>query len=94
MKECTLNGSVSPAILYFPYILLLMAFSLFVLEKFFKKSFKNSKKLENLYLIYMSMKSETDHKEERKDNEQQRNLLELKESLRSSGTFFTSYVFK
>ena len=93
MKECTLNGSVSPAMLYFPYVLLLMAFSLFVLEKFFKKSFKNSKKLENLYVIYMSMKSERDHREERKDNAHQRNLLEIKESLKSS-TFFTSYVFK
>ena len=94
MKECTLNGSVSPAILYFPYILLFIAFSLFVLEKFFKKSFKNSKKLENLYVIYMSMKSERDHREERKDNAHQRNLLEIKESLKSSGAFFTSYVLK
>ena len=71
-----------------------MAFSLFVLEKFFKKSLKNIKKLENLYLIYMSMKSEADHSEGRKDNANLRKLIEIKESLKSSSTFFTSYVFK
>ena len=94
MKECTLNGSVSPFLLYFPYILLLMAFSLFVVEHFFKKSFNNSRKLESLYMVYMNMKSHTEHKEERNGNEIQRQLIEVKENLKNSRTFFRSYIFK
>eukprot|EP00092_Neocalanus_flemingeri_P029787 GFUD01032340.1.p1 GENE.GFUD01032340.1~~GFUD01032340.1.p1 ORF type:complete len:421 (-),score=105.96 GFUD01032340.1:18-1202(-) len=93
-KECTLNGSVSPFMLYFPYILLLMAFTLFILEKFFKKSFKNSSKLENLYTIYMNIKSQTDPREEGHGNDIQRKLIEATENLKNSGTFFRSYVFK
>ena len=94
MKECTLNGSVSPFMLYFPYILLMMALSLFLVEKFFKKSFENSKKLEDLYLVYLNMKSQSHQSEEKDVSEASRNLIEVKESLKSSGMFFKSYIFK
>ena len=94
MKECTLNGSVSESLLYFPYLLLLMAFSLFVIEHFFKKFFKNSKKVENLYLIYSHLKNQYDSKAERNKDDKHENLLEVKENVKKSGLFFYSYVFK
>ena len=93
MKECTLNGSVSPFMLYFPYILLFMAFSLFLVENFFKKSFKNSKKLEDLFLVYMNIKNQKTY-EEQGFIETQRHLIEVKERITKCSMFFKSYLFK
>ena len=80
--------------IYFPYILLLMAFSLFIIEKFFKKSFKNNRKFEGLYQIYMQRKGQTVSKEAGNGNDFQRKLIEVKGNLKNTGTFFRSYIFK
>ena len=92
MKECTLNGSVSRFMLYFPYILLFMAFSIYFIEHIFKKMFKNSQKLENLHMVFKSIKSQDEASEDKCMSRGK--LFEVKENLRTSNTFFASYIFK
>lgn len=50
-KFCTMNGSVDPFMLYFPYFLLLIALSLVFIERVFSKAFHAGTKLEKFYSL-------------------------------------------
>ena len=50
-KYCTMNGSVNPFMLYFPYFLLLIAMVLFTIERVFQKAFKAGSHLGRFYIL-------------------------------------------
>jgi len=50
-KFCTMNGSVNPFMLYFPYFLLLTALALVFIERVFTKAFHAGTKLEKFYSL-------------------------------------------
>ena len=50
-KFCTMNGSVNPFMLYFPYFLLLTATVLFMTERIFQKAFKSRVYLNKFYAL-------------------------------------------
>jgi len=52
-KLCTFNGSVDYFMLYFPYILLLIALTVVLIEKIFIALFKANKKLEKFYQLLL-----------------------------------------
>ena len=50
-KFCTMNGSVHPFMLYFPYFLLIIALSLVFIERVFSRAFHAGTKLEKFYSL-------------------------------------------
>lgn len=50
-KFCTMNGSVDPFMLYFPYFLLIIALSLVFIERVFSRAFHAGTKLEKFYSL-------------------------------------------
>jgi len=50
-KFCTMNGSLNPFLLYFPYFLLLIALSLVFIERVFSRAFHAGTKLEKFYSL-------------------------------------------
>ena len=55
-KFCTYKGSVDPFLLFFPYFLLLIALTLFALERIFLKTFQAGNKLEKFYNLLVKEK--------------------------------------
>ena len=90
-KACLFNGSVSPFMLYLPYILLIMALILFATERIFSRAFKAGLKLEKLYklLVHRNVIEDID-----KDETDGKEVTEAKESFRGSKSYFISFVIK
>ena len=94
-KYCTYNGSVHDFLLYFPYFILLIALTLFTLEKVFQRGFKSSEKSNKLYNLVkrqMILDDETDGPSDVVDSRFE--AIELSYSLKKSRSYFYSYLFR
>ena len=90
-KACLFNGSVSPFLLYLPYIVLIMALVLYAIERVFSKAFKAGLKLEKLYKLLLHrevldevLEDETDGKE----------ITEAKETFKGSKSYYMRFLIK
>jgi len=97
-KYCTLNGTVKHFMLYFPYLLLIVALVLVLIERFFLRIFKAGLKMERFYKLLLRenilVKDEdgkiTDVAEDFTDGG--REAIEVRQSFRRSSTYFMSYL--
>lgn len=99
-KFCTMNGAVDPFMLYFPYFLLLIALSLFFIERVFYKIFEAGDKLEKFYKLLMK-ENVLDPKTvpeggacQINTSEGGREAIEIRQSFKNSNSFFTSYLLR
>ena len=97
-KFCTMNGSVNPFLLYFPYFLLLIAMTLFMVEKVFQKAFKAGVHLEKLYSLMIkesifdvNINAEIPATE---DISGGREAAELRLHFQGSRSYFVSYLLR
>jgi len=94
-KYCTYNGSVKAFLLYFPYFILLIALTLFVVEKIFQRGFKSSEKINKLYQLVekqMVLDEDTDGPTDVIDARFE--AIELSYSLKKSRNYFYCYLFR
>ena len=92
-KFCTYNGTVHPFLLHFPYFILLIALTLYTLEKLFQRGFKSSKKINKLYRLVkrqMSLDDDTEGPVAVVDSRFE--ALELSYSLAKGRSYFYSYL--
>ena len=92
-KFCTYNGTVHPFLLHFPYFILLIALTLYTLEKLFQRGFKSSKKINKLYRLVkrqMSLDDDTEGPVAVLDSRFE--ALELSYSLAKGRSYFYSYL--
>ena len=98
-KFCTMNGSVNNIMLYFPYILLIMAMLLVFIERLFLKVFKAGSKLDKFYSLLVrehlleGKTSEGDVTVDTVDGNQ-RDAVEVRQSFKGSYSYFLSYVLR
>jgi len=97
-KYCTYNGSVDGFLLYFPYIVLMIALLLFALEKLFQKVFNAGDKLEKFYSLLVKEKVFKDKEDEEASNvgcdatDGGVEAVELRYSFKHSASYFWSYL--
>ena len=98
-KFCTMNGAVDPFMLYFPYFLLLIALSLFFIERVFSKAFEAGDKLEKFYNLLLK-ENVLDEKVTPEGGACQlisdggREAIEIRQSFQNSNNFFISYLVR
>lgn len=86
-EYCTYSGAVDAFLLYFPYFILLIALTLFTLEKVFQRGFKSSEKINKLYqLVEKQMPADV--------IDARFQAIELSYSLSKSRSYFYSYLFR
>ena len=90
-KACLFNGSVSPFMLYLPYILLIMALVLFAIERVFSKAFKAGLKLEKLYKLMIHRQVLEEVNEDETDGKE---ITEAKETFKGSRTYYIRFLIK
>ena len=90
-KACLFNGSVSPFMLYLPYILLIMALILFATERVFSKAFKAGLKLEKLYKLMIHRHVLDESNEDETDGKE---ITEVKETFKGSRSYFMRFLIK
>jgi len=102
-KYCTMNGSVEPFMLYFPYFLLLIAMALVMIERVFLKAFKAGSKLEKFYSLLvrenvLESKVETEGigivTPAHDVVDGGREAIELRQSFRGTRSYFCSYLLR
>ena len=100
-KFCTMNGSVQPFMLYFPYFLLLIAMALFMIEKVFLKAFEAGSKLEKFYNLLvrenvLDVKKTTEcvFTSAHDVIDGGREAIELRQSFRGTKSYFFSYLLR
>eukprot|EP00092_Neocalanus_flemingeri_P024779 GFUD01026868.1.p1 GENE.GFUD01026868.1~~GFUD01026868.1.p1 ORF type:complete len:507 (+),score=114.41 GFUD01026868.1:221-1741(+) len=102
-KFCTMNGSVEPFMLYFPYFLLLIAMALVMIERVFERAFKAGSKLEKFYSLLvreniLGSELNTDTKglciRPCDVVDGGREAIELRQSFRGKRTYFLSYLLR
>jgi len=99
-KYCTLNGTVKHFMLYFPYLLLIVALVLVLIERFFLRMFKAGLKMERFYKLLVRenilVKDDggniTEVAEDFTDGG--REAIEVRQSFRKSSTYFMSYLIR
>ena len=92
-KFCTYNGTVHPFLLHFPYFILLIALTLYTLEKLFQRGFKSSKKINKLYrLVKRQMSLDDDTEGPAAVLDSRFEALELSYSLAKGRSYFYSYL--
>ena len=92
-KYCTYNGTVHDFLLYFPYFILLIALTIFILEKVFQRGFKSGEKINKLYVLVkrqMLLDDDTGGPVDVADSRFE--ALELSYSLKKSRSYFYSYL--
>jgi len=98
-KFCTMNGDVDPFMLYFPYFLLIIALSLFFIERVFTKIFEAGDKLEQFYNLLLK-ENVLDNKPIPEGGACQlvadggREAIEIRQSFKHSNNFFISYLVR
>jgi len=98
-KFCTMNGAVDPFMLYFPYFLLIIALSLFFIERVFSKIFESGNKLEKFYNLLLK-ENVLDAKVAKDGGACQltlhggREAIEIRQSFKNSNNFFISYLVR
>eukprot|EP00092_Neocalanus_flemingeri_P026006 GFUD01028186.1.p1 GENE.GFUD01028186.1~~GFUD01028186.1.p1 ORF type:complete len:488 (+),score=99.87 GFUD01028186.1:471-1934(+) len=98
-KFCTMSGAVDPFMLYFPYFLLIIAMSLFFIERVFSKIFEAGDKLEKFYNLLLK-ENVLDAKVAPEGGACQlsydggREALEIRQSFKNSNNFFISYLVR
>lgn len=93
-KFCTFNGSVDSFLLYFPYILLLIALVLVLIEKIFLALFKTNQKLEKFYKLLVQQNIVEQGSGGRGEAET-RLALQVEESFHNSEeNYFASYLIR
>ena len=90
-KACLFNGSVSPFMLYLPYIVLIMALVLYAIERVFSKSFKAGLKLERLYKLLLHRQVLDEILEDETDG---REITEAKETFKGSKSYYIRFLIK
>jgi len=91
---CTFNGSVEPLLLYFPYILLIIAFIMVVIEKIFMFLFRSNKKLEKLYKLLLDQNILSGENIKHNDNKNKQ-VIEIEETYKNSeDNYFNSYLIR
>jgi len=103
-KFCTMNGSIDPFMLYFPYFLLLIALALVFIERVFTKAFHAGTKLEKFYSllerenILGSVKPTVIESGaavcQTSNADGGREAIELKLSFNHSNNYFASYLIR
>ena len=95
VKEfCTFNGSVDPFILYFPYIFLLIALIMVLMEKIFILVFKSHHKLDRFYKLLLDQ-NVISTGEVKYTSNRAREVIEIEESFKSyENNYFTSYLIR
>jgi len=100
-KYCTMNGSVEPFMLYFPYFLLLIAMALFMIERVFLKAFKAGTKLEKFYSLLvrenvLDVKADAEGVCTPSHDviDGGREAIELRQSFRGTRSYFFSYLLR
>lgn len=93
-KFCTFNGSVDSFLLYFPYILLLIALALVLIEKIFLALFKANQKLDKFYKL-LAQQNIVEQGNGGGVEPQTRLAVEVEESFHSSeDKYFASYLIR
>ena len=90
-KACLFNGSVSPFMLYLPYILLIMALIIFATERVFSKAFKAGLKLEKLYTLLIHRQVLAEVPEDQTDGKE---INVAKESFKGSKSYYIRFLIK
>ena len=90
-KACLFNGSVSSFVLYFPYILLIMALILFAIERIFSKAFKAGLKLEKLYKLLIHRNVLEESQDDETDGQE---ITEVKQTFVGSRSYFLRFLIK
>jgi len=94
-KLCTFNGSVDSILLYFPYILLLIALAMVLIEKIFLALFKANQKLDKFYKLLNDQNIVGEGKGQGGVKSQTREAVEVEESfLCSEDNYFLSYLIR
>ena len=99
-KFCTLNGSVQHFMLYFPYILLMVALILILVERFFVKVFKSGMQMEKFYRLLLQ-----EHILSKPDDGKTvewggdftdggREAVEVRQSFKKGNNYFVSYLLR
>ena len=90
-KACLFNGSVSPFMLYLPYIVLIMALVLYAIERVFSKAFKAGLKLEKLYKLLLHREVLDEVLEDETDG---REITEAKQTFKGSKAYYIRFLIK
>ena len=95
IKEfCTFNGSVDPFILYFPYILLLVALVMVLMEKIFIALFRSHNKLDRFYKLLLDQ-NVIKTGEVKYTKTRAREVIEIEERFKSfENNYFQSYLIR
>ena len=95
VKEfCTFNGSVDPFILYFPYILLLIALVMVLMEKIFIAVFRSHNKLDRFYKLLLDQ-NVIKTGEVKFTSTRAREVIEIEERFKSyENNYFQSYLIR
>jgi len=99
-KYCTLNGSVKAFMLYFPYILLISALILVLIERIFLKIFKAGLKMEKFYnlLIRQKVLGKDSYSDpiamEADTTDGGREAVEVRQSFRKNNNYYYSYLIR
>ena len=94
-KYCTYNGSVHNFLLFFPYIILLIALTLFALERVFQRGFLTGEKINKLYQLVKTQMTLDDEDQGPIDVVDTRfKAIELSYSMRKTRSYFYSYLFR
>lgn len=101
-KFCTMNGSVNPFMLYFPYFLLLIALGLVFIEKVFSRAFHAGSNLEKFYSLLLRENVLGEVKAtvteggpavcQVSNSDGGREAIELRLSFNHSNSYFVSYL--
>ena len=99
-KFCTLNGTVDSFILYFPFVLLIIALLLILIERGFITMFRAGLELNNFYKLLQSedLLDENPNKSEENDEDQTQDdnkiAIEIAQSFGPSSNYFKSYLIR
>eukprot|EP00092_Neocalanus_flemingeri_P069496 GFUD01085180.1.p1 GENE.GFUD01085180.1~~GFUD01085180.1.p1 ORF type:complete len:487 (-),score=116.41 GFUD01085180.1:160-1620(-) len=103
-KYCTMNGSVDPFMLYFPYFLLLIALGLVFIERVFSRAFHAGTKLEKFYSLLCRENVLGEVKAvvtdggaavcQTSNSDGGREAIELRQSFNHSNNYFISYLMR
>jgi len=98
-KFCTMNGAVDPFLLYFPYFLLIIALSLFFIERVFSKIFEAGNKLEKFYNLLqrenvLDAKATPEGGACQLSSDGGREAIEIRQSFKNSNSFYISYLVR
>jgi len=107
-KYCTMNGSVEPFMLYFPYFLLFIAIVLYTVERVFLRVFQAGLKLETFYKFLVKeniLGGEQNNKEQAAETTEGKvvaidavdggkEAIEIKQSFKGNNNYFLSYMVR